>query len=160
MFLPSRGPVDKKVISAPPRHFPSKATKETFDLNVADSVALDGVYGIGPALARRIISYRDKLGGFILEEQLYEVWGLDSSVVTRAMEQAVIAADFVPRRIKINTATELELASHPYIRHKTARVIVAYRFQHGNFSSIEDLGKTIFIDAKNFDRIKPYLTLE
>jgi competence protein ComEA len=134
--------------------------KETFDLNVADTLMLDGIYGIGPALARRIIAYREKLGGFVNENQLYEIWGLDSAVIEQTKERTAIADDFVPKSIKINTATEAELASHPYIKPKTARLIVAYRFQHGKFSAIEDIEKTIFFDAKTFNRIKPYLTLE
>jgi competence protein ComEA len=147
-------------LSTPRPAFSPKPAKENFDLNVADTATLDGVYGIGPALARRIVSYRERLGGFVHEEQLYEVWGLDSAVVARTMERATIADDFVPLRIKINSAEETELAGHPYIKPKTARLIVAYRFQHGNFSSIEHIGQTIFFDAKNFERIKPYLTLE
>jgi competence protein ComEA len=163
--LPAVLPKTKKAVENRPNStrfaaIPPARIKEIFDLNVADTAVLDGVYGIGPALARRIVEYRDRLGGFVYESQLYEVWGLDSAVVERTMDQAVIADDFVPKSIKINTATEAELASHPYIKPKTARLIVAYRFQHGNFSSIEDLGKTILIDAKTYDRIKPYLTLE
>ena len=135
-------------------------TPEVFDLNVADTAVFDNVYGIGPTLARRIVAYRERLGGFVLEEQLYEVWGLDSVVAKRAMERSDVSVGFVPRRININTAAETELASHPYIRPKIARVIVTYRFQHGNFSSIEDLGKIYSFEPKSFDRIKPYLTLE
>jgi competence protein ComEA len=147
-------------VSTPHHVFSARPAKENFDLNVADTATLDGVYGIGPTLAKRIVLYRERLGGFIREEQLYEVWGLDSAVVARTLERATIADDFVPLRIKINSATEAELAGHPYIKAKTARVIVTYRFQHGNFSSIEHLGQTIFFDPKNFERIKPYLTLE
>jgi competence ComEA-like helix-hairpin-helix protein len=151
---------EKKSHPAPKKVGTTVKTTEIFDLNVADTAVFDKVYGIGPTLAKRIVAYRERLGGFVLEEQLYEVWGLDSVVAKRAMEQSDVHMGFVPRRININTAAETELASHPYIRPKIARVIVTYRFQHGNFSSIEDLGKIYSFEPKNFDRIKPYLTLE
>jgi competence protein ComEA len=131
-----------------------------FDLNTADTAVLNTVYGIGPALAKRIVTYRERLGGFVLPEQLYEVWGLDSIVVQRTLAISEISWTFVPRAININKATEAELASHPYIRGKSARLIVTYRFQHGDFASIGDLEKINLIDSKTFNRIKPYLTLE
>jgi competence protein ComEA len=46
------------------------------ELNTADSLALLAVNGIGPALTSRIIKYRSKLGGYIMVEQLREVYGL------------------------------------------------------------------------------------
>lgn len=131
-----------------------------FDLNTADSAALDAVKGIGPTLARRIVSYRDRLGGFVDPRQLYEVWGLDSAVVERALAISEISPSFEPRKININTITERDLAGHPYMKPKTARIIVTYRFQHGHFTSIADLEKINLIDSKTFHRIKPYLTLD
>jgi competence protein ComEA len=162
--LPSRYQIEKSkekkpLLAAKHAVIPPKP-KEIFDLNVADTAVLDKVYGIGPTLARRIVAYRERLGGFVQKEQLYEVWGLDSIVAKRAIEQCDIITGFVPRRININTAAEADLASHPYMKAKIARLIVTYRFQHGNFSSIEDLGKIYSFEPKSFERIKPYLTLQ
>jgi competence ComEA-like helix-hairpin-helix protein len=131
-----------------------------FDLNTADTTQLNSVYGIGPALARRIVVYRNRLGGFVHPDQLYEVWGLDSATVERTLTTSEITPAFRPRMININTISERELASHPYMKPKTARLIVAYRFQHGNFASIEDLEKIKLLDTKTFERIRAYLTLE
>jgi DNA uptake protein ComE-like DNA-binding protein len=133
---------------------------EPLDLNLADSAAFQAVYGIGPVMAKRIISYRGKLGGFVNEKQLFEVWGLDSLVAGRLLDRSFVAADFVPFRININTAEEAEFASHPYIRWKAGKAIATWRFQHGPFTMIEDLMKISSIDEKVFMRIKPYLTLE
>ena len=131
-----------------------------FDLNSADTAVLNSVYGIGPTLALRIVSYRERLGGFMHPDQLYEVWGLDSAVVQRTLAISEIAQAFVPKLINLNAATERELASHPYMKPKTARLIVAYRFQHGNFTAVGDIEKINLIDTKTFNRIRPYLTLE
>jgi competence protein ComEA len=48
------------------------------DLNTADTVQLTQLYGIGATFARRIVSYRARLGGFVNKEQLKEVFGIDS----------------------------------------------------------------------------------
>lgn len=144
--------------SRPTTHNSQRATK--FDLNTADTTQLKSIYGIGPALSKRIITYRTNIGGFLSHTQLYEVWGLDSTVVGRLSERTVIGADFTPTKLAINHCSEQDLARHPYIRTKLARAIVNYRFQHGNFASLEDLKKIEIMEEKIFLRIKPYITLD
>jgi competence ComEA-like helix-hairpin-helix protein len=137
-----------------------KKRVEKFDLNLADTIQLKSIYGIGPVIARRIAAYRNSLGGFIMFNQLYEVWGLDSTIVRRLSEKTVIAAGFTPTKLPINHCSEKEMARHPYIRTKLARAIVNYRLQHGNFSAVDDLTKIVLVDEKSFHRIKPYVTLD
>jgi competence ComEA-like helix-hairpin-helix protein len=139
---------------------PGNKVNPIFDLNLADTIQLASVYGIGPSTARRIVKYRAALGGFLDHEQLFEVWGIDSTVVRRLAEKSVIAAGFMPNRLAINQRTEEELGRHPYLRTKLARAIVNYRFQHGKFATVDDLKKIAVIDEKAFLRIKPYITLE
>jgi len=136
-----------------------KKKPEVFDLNEADTTQLKSVYGIGSVLANRIVKYRDKLGGFITQDQLREVYGLDTAVVKRIVKASYLSQNFSPQKININSAEELALASHPYSSRKIAKAIVAYRFQHGNFSSVDDLRRIHLIDDKVFDRIYPYLTV-
>jgi competence protein ComEA len=137
-----------------------KPPREKFDLNLADTSQLKTIYGIGPIIARRIVMYRASLGGFVSTDQLYEVWGLDSAVVGRLTAKSVIATDFTPNKLAINRCSEQELARHPYLRTKLARAIVNYRFQHGNFASIDDLAKIGIMEEKVFLRIKRYITLD
>src|SRR3569833_498755 len=47
------------------------------ELNSADSAKLTELKGIGSSFARRIVNYRNRLGGFISKEQLKEVYGMD-----------------------------------------------------------------------------------
>ena len=142
----------KEIITLP------KAIK--FDINLADTAQLKKIYGIGNVLSVRIVAYRDRLGGFISNDQLREVYGLDSVVLKQLNEKAFVNNDFRPRTLSINMATEKELALHPYIKSKLAKAIAAYRFQHGNFATIEDLQKIALIDHENFGKIKPYLVVE
>jgi len=132
---------------------------EKFDLNLADTIQLIRIYGIGSKLAQRIIKYRNQLGGFISMDQLGEVYGLDTTVINEVNRMAFIDSDYQPKKIAINSATEKELSTHPYIKYSLAKAITAYRFQHGNFSSVEDLTKIALVDNTFYNRIKPYLTL-
>jgi DNA uptake protein ComE-like DNA-binding protein len=136
-----------------------KKITEKFDLNKADSAQLISIYGIGGTLSIRIIKYRNRLGGFISTVQLKEVYGLDSTVVNELVKKSFIEENFRPKSLDINLATEKELAAHPYIKYALAKAITAYRFQHGHFTSIDDLTNIAIIDDTTFEKIKPYLSL-
>lgn len=131
-----------------------------FDLNRADTVLLMSVYGIGSKLSKRIVAFRESLGGFIYLDQLFEVYGLDSVVVGRLKENSFIQPDFYPRILNLNEATEAQLETHPYISKRMAKAIVTYRFQHGRYHSIEDLRKIINVDDAMLAKLKPYLTVD
>ena len=133
-----------------------KKATEKFDLNNADTSELKKIYGIGDKLALRILKYRDALGGFVDTNQLKEVYGLDSLVIKRLSEGSMIQDKFQPKKININTASEKQFSSHPYL-HKMAKSIVSYRFQHGNFRTVEDIRNVGSVDEKSIQRIIPYL---
>ena len=63
------------------------------------------------------------------------------------------------RKININTASIDELKAHPYIRYNIANPIIAYRNEHGSFSSIEDLKKIMIVTDEVYQKIAPYLSL-
>lgn len=142
-----RGPSEKRALKS----------KETFDINTADTILLKSVYGIGSKLALRIIKFRDALGGFVKPEQLNEVYGLDSSVVKRLRDVSFIKSDFVPLRININIAGEKQLSAHPYIRYKIAHALISYRYQHGDFADVSDIRKLSIIGEQEVERLLPYV---
>jgi len=136
-------------------HFETTNFNKIIDVNTADSLLLESLPGIGPALAGRIIKYRNKLGGFYTREQLKEVWGLPDSVLNKIKEKVIISDNVL--KINVNTADFFNLKSHPYIGYKLANTIINYRNQHGNFKSLEDIQKIILIDEKMFNRLSHYL---
>ncbi|MEQ9414089.1 MAG: helix-hairpin-helix domain-containing protein, partial [Cyclobacteriaceae bacterium] len=125
------------------------------DLNLADTTQLKLIRGIGTVLASRIVKYRTALGGFVDQNQVKEVYGLDTTVVKLMATRFYIDPSFNPARLNINKVSESDLSHHPYIRSKIAKSIVAYRFQHGSFNEIADLLKIDLIDQTIFDRIRP-----
>ncbi|MDY1005957.1 ComEA family DNA-binding protein [Curtobacterium sp. CFBP9011] len=52
------------------------AAAQVVDLNTADATVLETLPGIGPALAERILAWRDEHGGFRSVEDLLEVSGI------------------------------------------------------------------------------------
>lgn len=129
---------------------------ELIDINQADSTALEKLPGIGPKLSQRIISYREKLGGFYSIDQLHEVWGLQDSILKKIINKIEIQSKGL-RKININLADFNQLKSHPYIGYKTASAILNYRNQHGMFQNIEEIQKIVLIDEKIYSKIVHYL---
>lgn len=131
--------------------------KIAFNLNEADTATLEKINGIGPVLAKRIIKYRNILGGFLRSEQLAEIYGLDSIVAHRVIKASFIDGNV--KQININNATESELDVHPYINKAMAKAIVTYRFQHGKFKSVEEI-RNIVLLSPVADKVIPYLKID
>ena len=128
-----------------------------FDLNRADTNDLKKLKGIGSKLSARIIKYRDMVGGFYSENQVREVFGLDSTVVDEILKFGTIKNPSL-KKIKINEITAEEF-KHLYIRPYVAKSIIAYRLQHGNFTSKNDFEPIKLLDAKTLEKIFPYFEL-
>lgn len=143
-----------------PKLKPEQSAKySSVDINTGDTSAFIALPGIGSKLASRIISFRDKLGGFYSVGQVAETYGLPDSTFGKIRPWLKIETSAV-RKINVNTATKEELKSHPYIRWNLANAIVEYRNQHGDFSSVEDLKKITVISEEVFAKIQPYLEVK
>lgn len=66
-------------------------------------------------------------------------------------------AEALPR-LNVNTATAIELESGLTLRRSQAAAIIAYRSQHGNFTSLDDLKKVPGLDSATIDAKKDRLT--
>lgn len=133
---------------------------QAFNINTADTSQLQQIKGIGPKLSKRIIQYRNKLGGFFSRAQYKEVYGLDSLVVEKLAKHTYIAARFQPRQININTADFKTLVGHPYLNYQQVQRIVRYREKLGKLASIQDLVRFNLLEVSTFEKVKPYLKVE
>lgn len=129
-----------------------------FDLNEADTSVFQTIRGIGSKLSNRIVEYRNSLGGFISYDQLYQVYRLDSSVIDKIINTSLIVSDFNPLKINVNICEKEQLASHPYISWNQAKLIIAYRNQHGAFNSDQELLRVYSMNEEWIKKIAPYLT--
>jgi competence protein ComEA len=71
LTVPRRG-----AAGSPPASAPSEPTGVTVHLNSATAEQLDGLDGIGPSLAARIVAWRTAHGGFHTVEDLGQVTGI------------------------------------------------------------------------------------
>ncbi|MCS7037939.1 MAG: helix-hairpin-helix domain-containing protein [Saprospiraceae bacterium] len=127
------------------------------DVNTADANAWTSLPGIGSARANSILKFRDRLGGFVSVEQVSETFGLPDSVFQQ-IRPWLRAETPIYRKIDLNTALEKDLSAHPYINYQQARLIVAYREQHGPYKKPDDIRRiAAFTDAGWLAKVIPYL---
>lgn len=129
------------------------------DINSATAQDLKAINGIGEILSVRIIKFRDRLGGFLVNEQLYDVYGAEPEVVERMLGRFKVLTKPDIQKININTASIQEISGLVYIKYKIAAKIVAYRENVGSIGSFDELTKIEDFPADKIDRIELYLTL-
>lgn len=129
------------------------------DINKATADELMKVRGIGPVLSERIVKFRDRLGGFLVREQLYDVYGLDPEVVERMFMRYTVVEKPEIAPININTASADEIASLVYLSKAVAYRIIRHREQYGPLETLEELTKIEDFPADKIDRISLYLSL-
>ncbi|RPD50146.1 helix-hairpin-helix domain-containing protein [Hymenobacter sediminis] len=150
------GPNDKS-------RFPRKPTRlAAFDLNAADTTQLMQIRGIGRGYARRIVEYRQRLGGFHSKEQTAEIYALRDApdLVDSLRKYTFVAPSFTPTPLDLNNASFEVLQAHPYMGKRLARVVVAFRQQHGPFRQPSDLRQIRILDQATYDKLVPYLVLK
>jgi DNA uptake protein ComE-like DNA-binding protein len=122
----------------------------------ADSIVLQIVPGIGPTMAGRIVKFRENIGGLHQKEQILEVYGMTPETMEKLFDQFEFEPG-ISKKVKINEWDANTLANHPYINYGEAKVIVAYRTQHGKYQKPEDLLGIKIFTKEWVDRLGPYL---
>lgn len=125
--------------------------KLTIDLNAATASEFQSIRGIGEKLSNRIIRFREKLGGFVSTQQLYQVYGLDSLLLDNTMERFDVVTPC--KRILINSVSLQELESHLYLNAQQSEEIIKLRSINGTIDSSSI--RNIFT-LSEWRRIKPY----
>lgn len=87
-----RVPLPGEVVPPPPEGLPTAPPTAPagapVDLNTADAVTLEGLPGIGPVLAGRIVEHRETYGPFSSVEDLTAVSGIGPAVLARIRDVA------------------------------------------------------------------------
>jgi DNA uptake protein ComE-like DNA-binding protein len=108
------------------------------ELNSADTLDLQQLKGIGPGFARRICTYRDRLGGFFDKRQVLEVFGMDTARYRLIEDHLLVNPDSI-RRIDLNHVTFKELLRHPYFPFPITKNIILWRQKNKIYRSMDDL---------------------
>ncbi|MDR0428853.1 MAG: helix-hairpin-helix domain-containing protein [Tannerellaceae bacterium] len=108
------------------------------ELNTADTLILKKVPGIGSVFARRIIKYRDLLGGFYTVEQLKEIYGMDKERYEILKNWFHTDTSFIAK-LPVNHLSYEQLLRHPYLNKEQTNIICQLRKQKRKLTGWEDL---------------------
>ena len=127
--------------------------QERIVLNTADTAQLRKVPGIGHYFARKIVEYRERLGGYVSVQQLLEIEDFPDT----AVNYFIIPDDTQLRKLNLNRLSLNELKRHPYISFYQARAIVDYRRLHGPLESLQQLSLSRDFPPEAIRRLAPYV---
>ncbi|MCR4659138.1 MAG: helix-hairpin-helix domain-containing protein [Bacteroidales bacterium] len=150
-------PADKEATPwAQPQTDRTERARLVVDINTADTLTLQLLHGIGPTYARRIVAYRNRLGGYVSTSQLTEVYGFSDELYQHILPYLTLSTDSI-RQIDMNTVTLKQLIRHPYIDYYQARDLIALRNSGVRFGSVQDLLLSPTMDEATLSRLEPYL---
>ncbi len=131
---------------------------ETIELNGASITTLKRIPGVGDEYARRIMEYRNQLGGFISLEQLTEIKGITKKRYTNISPYLVIKNKH--KRIRVNNLSKDALLKHPYVNESHANAIIKKREEAGKILSIEELKAEKAFSSRDLNRLSEYLSFD
>ncbi|MBQ2598257.1 MAG: helix-hairpin-helix domain-containing protein [Bacteroidales bacterium] len=130
------------------------------ELNAADSASLVALRGIGPWYARKILDYRQRLGGFFDKTQLLEIDGIDAERFAGLADEVSVDPTRI-RRLDIWHAPDSLLARHPYIGARGARSLVRYRELYDSTRwTLPDLAREQVLSQENIEKLKKYIEIQ
>lgn len=128
------------------------------ELNQADTLTLKKIPGIGSTFARRIVGYRELLGGFYTVEQLAEVYGIDEERYNSLYPWFKVDTTRI-RPLLINQLPYKELLRHPYLNASQVRQLDRLR-RKAPLQSWNDFILLEEFSTVDYQRLRPYLSFE
>lgn len=125
------------------------------DVNVADTTELKKIPGIGSGIAKAIVVYRNRLGGFYSLEQLAEI-----EYITPSLMKWFKLEEPLVRPLKINEVGLETLRAHPYLNFYQARIIVEHRRKKGSIKSLSQLSLYEEFTEKDLERLSAYFKFD
>ena len=128
------------------------------ELNQADTLTLKKIPGIGSTFARRIVGYRELLGGFYTVEQLAEVYGIDEERYNSLSPWFKVDTTRI-RPLPVNQLSYKELLRHPYLNASQVRQLDRLR-RKAPLQSWNDFILLEEFSTVDYQRLRPYLSFE
>lgn len=137
-----------------------KNKSDKSDLNLATELQLQKISGIGKTLSKRIINYRNKLGGFTSDLQLFSVYGLDEITVKRLLNQFTVKTPKEIYKMDLNNASASDLSTIPGISFELGKKIWEYIILNEGVKSFSELKKIEGMSERKLEVIQLYLSLD
>ncbi|PKP08729.1 MAG: hypothetical protein CVU09_14315 [Bacteroidetes bacterium HGW-Bacteroidetes-4] len=151
--------VNNAFSSGAAKNYSSENPDLKIELNTATPADLIRIPGIGPVYAKRIVSYRDNLGGFYSSSQLAEVYGLSDSLLVKINHFLFVDTSAI-QSINLNTVDFRTLNNHPYIDYIHTKNIFRYKELMDTIIDTDELLRNHLIDSNSYYKLKPYLILK
>lgn len=135
---------------------PKKDKNIIVEINNATEYELMLIPGIGQWYSKKMIETRDKLGGFLSKDQIYELSGIPSEKLDLFMSNIRIDASAI-KKWKINKALNHEIYRHPYLTNKQAKILILYRDHHNGIKNADDFRNIKIFSEEEVQKLLPYL---
>ncbi|MGL4956625.1 MAG: helix-hairpin-helix domain-containing protein [Bacteroidales bacterium] len=143
------------------RNFAHKDTvrrtpRATIELNSADTATLRQLYGIGAYLAKKIVTYREQLGGYCDIRQLLEIQHIKEEVLERIAHRLLLDTTLI-KKIRFEEENFNLMRRHPYIGTYAARGIVQYAKHKGDVPTLNELQQANILNSQQVQQLRPYI---
>ena len=162
-------PINPQAVRIPGYSQSVRNNTQLIDVNRADLQELQRINGVGPAIAQRIIDYRNSHGAFTSIEDLRNVKGIGQARLEQIRPHITLRGGRTPTRqvqpntntnlIDINRANSSELQRIKGVGKATAEKIIEYRNSHGVFKRPEDLLNVRGIGAAKLNQIRTQIVI-
>ena len=125
------------------------------ELNQADTTELKKIPGVGSVIARMIVKYRTRLGGYYSVSQLKDI-----RLRADLLEPWFSVDTTAIRRINLNKGGTAFLRRHPYINFYQARAIVEWRREHGPLKDLTPFEQHPDFTKEDLERLGHYVRFE
>ena len=135
---------------------PKKEKDIVVDINSATEYELMMVPGVGQWYSKKLLEVRDRMGGFLSKDQIYELSGIPSERLDPIMPHINVNPASI-QKWKINKAMASEIYRHPYLSNRQAKILILYRENHRGIKDADDLRKIKIFTEQEVQRLLPYL---
>ena len=126
------------------------------ELNTADTALLRTLPSIGAYFAKKMVEYRESLGGYVSAEQLLEIPNFGHERLQRLSGRITVDASKVQKFELSEDSYEL-MRRHPYVGAYAARGIVQFAKRKGSPATLEELSANNVITSPQAQRLRVYV---
>jgi len=137
-----------------------KTKEEKKELNSLTYEALIDIEGVGEEDATKMIRHLKKIGGYQVDQQLYDVYGVPTKVKRLVLNEYTVKEKPTIDLINVNTANASDLSTVPLLNFDLAKEIVDYRILREGIKSLDELQELDGMTTYKFERIKLYLRID
>lgn len=137
-----------------------KTFEEKADLNKITKEKLIAIEGIDETIADKVMRHIHKIGGYQVDNQLYDVYGVSTKIKRSILNEYTVKEKPDVVFINVNTATASDLSTIPLLNFDLAKEIVDYRILHEGIKSLDELLVLDGMTDYKLARIKLYLLVQ